>query len=487
MWGSAEGLPHLVDTKVTQPEDAISRGTKKTTPPSKKKTRTKAKRPPKALPLDRRSFSAARKQTRQSNQKGAGSGVLLPDTRKTLSLGGIWITSYYPEDQAQVDTLTPELRAYGYNAGIGHGPYEYQYKVCPLSDDGQVGTCEVSAWLYWIEPRWTVPAGVLEWGKLYTWEVSARDTGTGEVGTVDDLTFTTGVRQPFVGSQLAARGVNGQEFHQFAGNYTTTFTDASIATVGPPLSVVRSYNSLDPRADGMFGAGWSTRFDMKIQPEDGTSRTLMVTYPDGRKLRFAEKPVSPPSGAGDPVFFQAPPGIHATLATVTGGGWRLMDKSSTSYLFDAQGRLTKVTDNRGRAQALTYGTGGKLTKVTATGGRSLTFAWAGERVTTVTTDLVGGQPLTWTYTYDGQRLSQVCSPTAAPNCTTYGYATGSRYREAVLDDRPVAYWRMGDVRSGGGEGGPYSCFPDETNLVGCAYVPQGVETGKPGALLIFNS
>ncbi|MFF4990180.1 polymorphic toxin-type HINT domain-containing protein [Streptosporangium saharense] len=478
VWGSAEGLPHLVDTKVTQPKDAISRGTRKTAAPSK----TRGKRPPKGLPLDRRSFSTARKQTRQSNQKSTGSGVLLPDAKKSLSLSGIWITSYYPEDQAQVSTLTPELRAYGYNTGIGHGPYEYRYKVCPLSDEGEVGTCEVSDWLYWIEPRWTVPTGVLEWGKPYTWEVSVRDTGTGEVGTVDDLTFTTGVRQPLVGSQLAARGVNGQEFHQFAGNYTTTFTDASIATVGPPLSVVRSYNSLDPRSDGMFGAGWSTRFDMRIQPEDSGSRTLLVTYPDGRKLRFAEKPTSPPSGGT--IFFQAPPGIHATLATVTGGGWRLMDKSSTSYLFDAQGRLTTVTDNRGRAQTLTYGTGGKLTKVTATGGRSLTFAWTGERVTTVTTDPVDGQSLTWTYVYDGQRLSQVCSPTTAPNCTTYNYANGSRYRETVLDDRPVGYWRMGDVRSEGGwEGGPYNCFPDETNLLGCAVIPeQGMETGKPGAL-----
>ncbi|MEU0482250.1 polymorphic toxin-type HINT domain-containing protein [Streptosporangium sp. NPDC006013] len=391
----------------------------------------------------------------------------------------MWVVAYSPDDQSQVDTLTPELNAYGYNTGIGSGSVEYQYKICQLLDNGTLGTCTLSGWRSWISPAWTVPAGKLAWGKRYVWEVTVRDTGTQETGTLSDLTFVTGVRQPLAGSHLADRGVNGQEFHQLAGNYTTTFTDASVSTSGPPLSVTRSYNSLDSRVDGMFGPGWSTRFDMRIQPEGGTPQTLLVTYPDGRKLRFAEKPGT----AGSPVFFQPPPGVHVTLATAEGGGWRLMDKSSFSYTFDAQGRLTKLTDKRGRAQDLLYDAGGKLTKVTAAGGRSLTFTWTGEHVTAVATDPVNGQPLTWSYAYDGQRLSQVCSPTAAPNCTVYDYATGSRYRASVLDDRPLGYWRMGEVRSGNDpEGGPYTCFPDETGQSGCAYFKTGVQSGRPGAL-----
>ncbi|MER6175589.1 RHS repeat-associated core domain-containing protein [Streptosporangium sp. NPDC001681] len=391
----------------------------------------------------------------------------------------MWVVAYSPDDQSQVDTLTPELNAYGYNTGIGSGSVEYQYKICQLLDNGTTGTCTLSGWRSWISPAWTVPAGKLAWGKRYVWEVTVRDTGTQETGTLSNLTFVTGVRQPLAGSHLADRGVNGQEFHQLAGNYTTTFTDASVSTSGPPLSVTRSYNSLDSRVDGMFGPGWSTRFDMKIQPEGGTPQTLLVTYPDGRKLRFAEKS----GAAGSPVFFQPPPGVHVTLAAAEGGGWRLMDKSSFSYTFDAQGRLTKLTDKRGRAQDLLYDAGGKLTKVTAAGGRSLTFTWTGEHVTAVATDPVNGQPLTWSYAYDGQRLSQACSPTAAPNCTVYDYATGSRYRASVLDDRPLGYWRMGEVRSGNDpEGGPYTCFPDETGQSGCAYFKTGVQSGKPGAL-----
>ncbi|WP_386190485.1 RHS repeat-associated core domain-containing protein [Streptosporangium jomthongense] len=424
------------------------------------------------MPLDTRSEPKAT----WTSPKRPGSGVLLPKGRNTLTLYSPWIATYFPKSNEQVDTLTPYLRANAAGSNAGGGNDEYRYKVCPA---GSSTGCADSGWRSWIEAGWRVPAGVLQWGKAYTWSASVQDTVTGEANTLSNLVFVTGVRQPVIGSQLATRGVNGQEFHQLAGNYTTAFTDATVGTPGPPLSIVRSYNSLDGRLDGIFGAGWSTRYDMKIQPQGGTPQTLMVTYPDGRKLRFAAKAAA----AGSPVFFQPPPGIHATLATVTAGGWKLMDKSSTSYLFDAQGRLTKVTDQRGRTQDLTYDTGGKLTQVTATGGRSLSFTWSGDHVASVATDPVDGQPLTWTYTYDGQRLTQVCSPLAAPNCTTYGYTTGSRYKDVVLDDLPVGYWRMGNTLSGsGGEGGPYTCFPDEADMVGCANLPAGVQTGKPGAL-----
>ncbi|MGW3364317.1 LamG-like jellyroll fold domain-containing protein [Streptosporangium canum] len=468
--GSAEGLPSLVDTEATQPGDAAAQDKKKNPGPSADELR----RPKGGLPFDVRNFQPAKEKFTQSSPGKPDPIVLLPEARNRLSLMGMWISDYYPADQTQVDTLTPELNAYGYNGGNGGPYYEYQYEVCEWKATGTAGPCTLSAWRHWIESEWIVPAGVLQWGKTYVWEVTIRDTTTQETGTRENLTFTTAIRQPVVSSHLAERGVNGQEFHQLAGNYTTTVTDASVATAGPPLSVTRSYNSLDGRIDGMFGPGWSTRYDMKIQPEGGTPQTLLLTYPDGRKLRFVEKRGS--------TLFQSPPGVHVTLASVTGGGWRLMDKSSISYTFDAQGRLSKLTDSHGRAQDLSYGTDGKLTTVTAAGGRSLTFTWTGAHVTAVATDPVDGQPLRWTYVYDGQRLSQACSPTAAPNCTIYDYASGSRYRASVLDDRPKGYWRMGEARSESGEGGTYTYFPDETGLTGHTYLPSGVQTGKPGAL-----
>ncbi|MBB5136196.1 RHS repeat-associated protein [Thermocatellispora tengchongensis] len=384
------------------------------------------------------------------------------------------IGSAFPEDQAQVDTLTPQLRVQAYARGTT--PWwdvDRLYKVCEITATGGTGACRQSSWQDWTNPYWRVPSGFLKWGKSYEWEIQARDGVTGDTSVRQDMTFTTAVRQPGVSSQLASRGVNGQEFHHLAGNYTTTFSDVSVTVAGPPLAVTRSYNSLDPRNDGMFGAGWSTRYDMKIKSEGGSPESLLVTYPDGRLLRFQQKPGT--------TSYQSPAAMHFTLAKATGGGWQLMDKASTVYLFDAQGRLIKLTDNRGRGQDLTYGADGRLQKVTATGGRSLNFTWNGDRVTSVSTDPVDGTAMTWTYQYDGDRLTQVCSPAAAPNCTVYTYGSGSRYREIVLDDRPLGYYRLGEHLIVQSEG-QWQCYPDETGLSGCAIYGSGVQLDQPGAL-----
>ncbi|MER5645593.1 polymorphic toxin-type HINT domain-containing protein [Streptosporangium sp. NPDC002524] len=352
----------------------------------------------------------------------------------------------------------------------------FTFKVC--DNEAMTGTCPASGTVTnYYSGGWKVPSGKLAWSKQYWWNVTATDTSNNLSTTSSTWSLTTGVRQPVIGSQLAARGVNGQEFHQMPGNYTTEATDLSVATAGPPLSVTRSYNSMDARTDGVFGAGWSTRWDMKLVREvRGDLTSALVTYPDGRRVRFAA------NGNGS---FQPPPGMHATLADVTGGGWKLMDKSSTVYLFDAQGRLTKVTDARGRAQDLSYGGDGKLEKVTATGGRSLTFTWSGAHVASVSSDPVNGSPVTWTYHYEGDKLTAVCAPVAAPNCTRYTYDSGSQYRGIVQDSEPYGYWRLGEasgwqaVDLGSGAGSA------EYGTV--SYAKPGALAGTPDTAVEFNN
>ncbi|TMR22623.1 hypothetical protein ETD86_10830 [Nonomuraea turkmeniaca] len=348
------------------------------------------------------------------------------------------LTAVFPLNGMLISTRTPLFGAQAYS-NMGSYPIQYAFKVC--DDEALASGCVSSGSLAANASTWRVPADMaLAWSKQYWWQVTATDSSNSK-STSWKGTFTTGVRQPATGSLFATPGAEGQRFQPATGNYTTSVTDAAVATVGPPLSVVRSYNSLDPRRDGMFGAGWSTRWDMKISPEVGG--TLLVTFPDGRQVRFAA------NGTGG--TFQPPPGLQATLAETRESadgpvtGWRLMDKSSTSYVFDANGRLVKIADLRGRTQNLTYGTDGKLAKVSGVGGRSLSFGWTGSHVTSVDTDPVNGQPLRWTYSYDGDKLTSVCAPVAQPNCTTYGYAGGSQYYSAVLNSDPLGYWRLGET------------------------------------------
>ncbi|MEV0628661.1 polymorphic toxin-type HINT domain-containing protein [Nonomuraea wenchangensis] len=370
------------------------------------------------------------------------------------------VTQMSPDDRAQVTTAEPVLSASART--WDGGTVGFEFEVCTGPD---MSSCVTEEDCCALSGSWTVPEGTLTWGRQYWWRVRVSDASTigGQSAYSQTRSFVLGVRQPAVTSQLSMRGADGQEFHQASGNYTTTFTDAAVPAAGPPLSVVRSYNSLDPRRDGAFGAGWSTRWDMRVAEESVRGyAAALVTYPDGRQVRFATK-----SDGG----YQPPPGMYATLAKNADGSWRLMDKSATSYQFDATGRLLKVSDQRGRSQDLTYGSDGKLAKATAVGGRSLTFTWTGAHVTAVSTDPVNGQALTWSYTYDGDVLTKVCNP--LQECTLYAHNPGSLYRSTLLDSDPIGYWRLGETSGSAAK---------DLGWLGDGHYNSGYTFGQPGAL-----
>ncbi|WP_180686293.1 DNRLRE domain-containing protein [Streptomyces gossypiisoli] len=350
------------------------------------------------------------------------------------------ITSVYPHPGGQVGSLTPALfmateSIDRYPAGAAIDSY---FQVCEGTSAAPVN-CVSSGWQS--KRIWNVPAGKLAWGKQYIWRVMARENGLA-TPLSPFYTFTTAVEQPAITSHLGGQGLDGtgREIDPGIGNYTTTDTDATVATVGPGLTVTRTYNSRDPRSDNAFGSGWSTRYDMRITPDGDGTGNVVATLPTGRQVRFGKNP----DGSYAPPY-----GSFSTLTAVTGGGWKLTDKEQTTYVFDASGRLTQVTDYRGRALTLTYdATTGKLTTATATGGRTLHFTWSGGHVTSVTTDApeTGTDPLTWTYTYSGDRLTQVCGPEDAPGArTAYGYGDGSHYRTVVRDAGPFSYWRLDET------------------------------------------
>ncbi|WP_433497604.1 LamG-like jellyroll fold domain-containing protein [Sphaerimonospora sp. CA-214678] len=370
-----------------------------------------------------------------------------------MDLATVTFQQFTPVDNTQVGSLTPALSAYAQVPG--EAATSYWYQVCAGPKDDWTW-CESSTW---VKGAWAVPSGKLQWGKTYWWYAQAATSAA--TATSSWRSFTTVPEQASINAQLAA-GTNGRDFDHVTGNYTRTESDLVVATVGPPLSVTRTYNSLDPRTDGAFGAGWSTRWDTRLENEPLTS-TVLITYPDGRQWRFAAK--------GDGIY-ASPAGTYATLATQSGGGWRLMDKASTSYWFDSAGRLVKVTDSQGRTQTLQYGSDGKLAKATATGGRSLTFTWSGGHVTSVISDPVDGTPVTWTYTYDGDYLVKVCPPTSGAACTRYDYGDDSRYRSTVLDTKPVGYWRLNET--GTGLGSVISNFVGAISGIGDGKIAGGV-------------
>ncbi|MEU6278871.1 DNRLRE domain-containing protein [Streptomyces sp. NPDC047028] len=346
------------------------------------------------------------------------------------------VTDVYPRPGGQVGSLTPAL--FMDTESIDHYPagaaIEHYFEVCSGTADAPTG-CVNSGWQ--TKRTWNVPAAKLTWGKEYVWRVKARENGL-ETPLSPFYTFTTAVEQPAITSHLGSQGpgADGREVDPGIGNYTTSDTDATVSTAGPGLTVTRTYNSRDPRSTNAFGAGWSTRYDMRIDPDGDGTGNVVATLPDGRQVRFGKNP----DGSYAPPY-----GSFSTLTAVSGGGWKLADKDQTTYVFGADGRLTQVTDYRGRKQTLAYDTSGALTTVTATGGRALHLTWSGGHVATVSTDAPtsGATQLTWKYTYDGDRLTLVCGPEdTLGHCTTYGYGDGSHARTVVHDAGPFSYWRL---------------------------------------------
>ncbi|WP_234439433.1 LamG-like jellyroll fold domain-containing protein [Streptomyces wedmorensis] len=339
------------------------------------------------------------------------------------------LTGLAPASGIVTDTLTPTFWASGTDRDRYPKALEYQFEVCEVEGSNtrkncRLGTRSASA-------QWNVPAGWLSWSKTYAWYGYVYDGAATSVRPGPSL-LTTQVPQPPITSHLGTSDA-GRDFGERNGNYATAATDAAIPTVGPELSVTRTYNSQDTRQSNAFGASWSTRWDMRAVPESNNS--VLITLSTGTQVRF---------GRNSDGSYAAPSGSVGVLKAVSTGGWTLRDGAANLHTFDSTGRLTKIADGHGREQLLTY-TDGKIARATdALSGRYLAFTWAGSHVVAAETNEVNGADsrLKWTYTYEGDSLIKVCPPSSATACTSYTYEAGSQYRSVVLDASPAGYWRL---------------------------------------------
>ncbi|WP_405603897.1 DNRLRE domain-containing protein [Streptomyces sp. NBC_01410] len=359
-------------------------------------------------------------------------GVPGPTVRFDAVNAPPYLTGAAPPSGTVVDTLTPTLWATATDRDKSPGALTYQFEVCEVEGKDVRKNCHGNT--HAASESWTVPAGWLNWAKTYAWYAYANDGKDQSARTAPSI-LSTQVPQPVITSHLGGAD-SGRTFGERAGNYATAATDAAVPSVGPELAVTRTYNSQDPRQANAFGAGWATRWDMRAVAEPDGS--VVITLDSGSQVRF---------GRNADGTYSAPSGSVGVLTEVAGGGWTLRDAAAAVHTFDATGRLTKVKDGHGREQLLTY-TAGKLTKATdALSQRALSFTWQGAHIASVSTDAVGpiAPALTWSYTYDGDRLVKVCPPSSTTACSRYEYTAGSNYRGMVQDANPVGYWRLNEA------------------------------------------
>lgn len=360
-----------------------------------------------------------------------------------------------PLSNSVLGTLTPQL------AAVGHDPDNYpgtglQYDFSVFNSSWQ--SVATSGWIP--NQSWTVPANKLAWNSTYFWQAEIGDGVTGSPWSAN-YSFSTQVQQPPITSHLGGAASDGQghTFDPQVGNYTTAVTDASVKATGPALEITRSYNSLDPRTNTLFGDGWTSALDMRVQMDGDGSNAVVLTDASGRTERLG---LSSTDGSGTAHYLPAQ-GEYETLTGSQGGwgGFVLLLKNGMQYTFSANSSwyaVTSVQDAAGHVQSLHWNTAGQLDTITdKASGRALHLAWTadGHHVAAVSTDPVTGTDastaLTWTYTYNSSNpdeLDKVCAPptggNSAPSCTTYSYSAGSHLRSAVLDAAPTSYWRLGD-------------------------------------------
>ncbi|MFC3503111.1 LamG-like jellyroll fold domain-containing protein [Micromonospora krabiensis] len=358
----------------------------------------------------------------------------------------------YPANNAVVPTLTPELhsRAVDPDNWPNKG-FTYNYVI---ADAGTGAIVANSGWV--ATASWTVPAGKLTWNKSYLYTVQVNDKA-GPSAVYPAYAFTTSVPQPLLTGSLAQNA--GKGYDAGIGNYTTSATDASVATVGPSLSITRSYNSLDTRRANAFGAGWSSMLDTKatqVRDAAGQVQSVLVTYPTGQDVAL---------GRNADGSFTSASGRFSVLREnkdVSGAviGYTLTDKDASVYVFGQPAgtgifKITSITDANGRAMTFAYDATANATKVTSASGRSLYVTWstpagsAHPHPATVYTDPATpgdwNTSTTWQYGYGANdQLAKVCPPTNWAACTTYQYDTTSQYANATLNAGPYSYWRFAE-------------------------------------------
>jgi RHS repeat-associated protein len=181
----------------------------------------------------------------------------------------------------------------------------------------------------------------------------------------------------FVGGQMgqAGPGSRNQAFeaepvNTANGNYFYQHTDLSIPTRGLPLDFTRAYNSLNPQP-GPLGYGWTHNWHLRLT--ELTTDTVVITFGDGHAEKWTW------TGSA----YDGAPGVFGTLVRNGDGTWDLTQKDQSRYHFAADGRLLWAEDRNGNRTTLTYDAQGRLTAVTEPAGRALTFEYTSPVSTTL--------------------------------------------------------------------------------------------------------
>lgn len=145
-----------------------------------------------------------------------------------------------------ITTLTPQLQvgAVADTDAVGSGPMKYRFKIA-TGPDGRSGAVVTSNWLTADadgKARWTVPAGTLQDGGVYSWIVQTHDGN-------DPNIFSTWKKTIKVDLRLGSSGPSPFDtagpvnVNLANGNANLSFASPVVQTLGGPMGMSFAYNS----------------------------------------------------------------------------------------------------------------------------------------------------------------------------------------------------------------------------------------------------
>jgi RHS repeat-associated protein len=210
-------------------------------------------------------------------------------------------------------------------------------------------------------------------------------------------------------------------------------TQFSYGGRGPAVELTHTYNSDDPR-ESVFGRSWTFNYDVFLTV--GPNGNVDIRRGSGRIDHFMAR--------GDGTF-TPPLWIYDQLFKNQDGTYRLVLKGSKlTQHFNAQGKLTRITDRNGNAVTLqyegerlvsvtdavgrvtkfSYGANGKVAEVIDPIGRRATFLYDSDNNLIATVDMVGTRV---EYTYNN--VSYMTSITTPRGRTEISYGNTPNFTE----------------------------------------------------------
>jgi len=209
------------------------------------------------------------------------------------------------------------------------------------------------------------------------------------------------------------------------GNLIVHGGDVKIAGLGINLAIDRFYNSRESQTASEFGHGWNLNTGASLRLDETAEGPVRLHGPSGYIVTFTKKGTD-----GD---FNTPRGVKAELKKGTDGAYTLtIDASKEEYRFGSDGRLIRHEDKNDRSTTFQYDAEGRVVELTDTRGRVVRFGYQQGRLASIT-DSSGR---TWGYGYDAAGdLRTYTDP--AGGVTRYDYDAQHRL-ERITDPRGAA-------------------------------------------------